>query len=68
MGDEICAWIKLKQEYENKIKKEDIIAYCKGKIAHFKILPMVVFKLVANGIRCDHSAYWATTTARISQF
>jgi fatty-acyl-CoA synthase len=36
-GDEVCAWIKLKEQYKGKIKKEDIVAFCKNKIAHYKI-------------------------------
>ena len=33
MGEEICAWIKLKE----KCHLEEIIKFGKGRIAHFKI-------------------------------
>jgi fatty-acyl-CoA synthase len=36
-GDEICAWIKVKEQYKDKINKEVIIAYCRHQIAHYKI-------------------------------
>jgi fatty-acyl-CoA synthase len=42
-GDEICAWIKLKEQYKGKVKKEDIVAFCKNKIAHYKIPRYVRF-------------------------
>ena len=35
MGEELCAWVKLKDQ--SKTTVSDLIEYCKGKIAHFKI-------------------------------
>ncbi|XP_078601736.1 medium-chain acyl-CoA ligase ACSF2, mitochondrial-like [Branchiostoma floridae x Branchiostoma japonicum] len=35
MGEEVCAWIKLR-EGEN-MEEEEIRAFCKGEISHFKI-------------------------------
>jgi fatty-acyl-CoA synthase len=34
-GEEVMAWIKLKPGA--KLTEEEIIAYCKGKIAYFKV-------------------------------
>jgi fatty-acyl-CoA synthase len=34
-GEEVCAWIKLKNPGESK--HEDFLAYCQGQIAHYKI-------------------------------
>lgn len=42
-GDEICAWIKLKNEFSGKMTKQEVIDYCKKKIAHFKIPRYVKF-------------------------
>ncbi|XP_031416732.1 medium-chain acyl-CoA ligase ACSF2, mitochondrial isoform X2 [Clupea harengus] len=41
MGEEICACIRLKVGQE--CTAEEIIAYCKGKISHFKIPRYVLF-------------------------
>ncbi|MBS3805015.1 MAG: AMP-binding protein [Oleiphilaceae bacterium] len=35
-GEELVAWVKLKTDAEN-ISAEELQAFCKGKIAHFKI-------------------------------
>ena len=35
MGEEVCAWIQLKEGAVSS--KEEIIAFCKGQVAHFKI-------------------------------
>lgn len=35
MGEEVCAWIQLKEGEE--CTSEEIIAFCKGQVAHFKI-------------------------------
>jgi fatty-acyl-CoA synthase len=57
LGDEICAWVKLKQEYSSPaaaasdegdetrklVTKQDILSHCKGKIAHYKIPRYVRF-------------------------
>lgn len=37
LGDEICAWVKVKEQYKGKINKDGIISYCKNQIAHYKI-------------------------------
>ncbi|KAM9773404.1 medium-chain acyl-CoA ligase ACSF2, mitochondrial isoform X2 [Syngnathus typhle] len=41
MGEEICACIKVKDEQE--LSQEDVKAFCKGKISHFKIPRYVMF-------------------------
>ncbi|XP_020828306.1 medium-chain acyl-CoA ligase ACSF2, mitochondrial isoform X2 [Phascolarctos cinereus] len=43
MGEEICACIRLKAEAEEQITPEELQAYCKGKISHFKIPRYIVF-------------------------
>lgn len=35
MGEETCAWVMFKEEGKTSI--DDLINYCKGKIAHYKI-------------------------------
>lgn len=35
MGEEVCIWIKLKEEGDSK--PEDFLTYCQGQIAHYKI-------------------------------
>ncbi len=35
MGEEVCAWIQLKEGEE--CTSEEIIEFCKGQVAHFKI-------------------------------
>lgn len=34
-GEEVCAWIKLREP--GKTKAEDFLPYCQGKIAHYKV-------------------------------
>jgi fatty-acyl-CoA synthase len=34
-GEEVCAWIKLKEA--GKTKHEDFYTYCHGQIAHYKV-------------------------------
>lgn len=41
MGEEVCACIQLKQG--EKTTPEEIKAFCKGKISHFKIPRYIVF-------------------------
>ena len=41
MGEEIFAWIKIKEG--KTMKKEDVFSYCKGKIAHYKVPKYVKF-------------------------
>lgn len=41
-GEELCAWIKLKDDTEN-VSANDILEYCKDKIAVFKIPKYVKF-------------------------
>ncbi|XP_049614628.1 medium-chain acyl-CoA ligase ACSF2, mitochondrial [Syngnathus scovelli] len=41
MGEEICACIEVKDEQE--LSQEDVKAFCKGKISHFKIPRYVMF-------------------------
>jgi len=40
-GDEICAWVKLKDN--SVLSKEEVAIYCKSKLAHFKIPRYVRF-------------------------
>jgi fatty-acyl-CoA synthase len=40
-GEEVCAWVKLREGQE--ATAEEIRAYCKGKIAHFKIPKIIRF-------------------------
>lgn len=40
-GEEICAWIKLKEG--EQMSEDDVKGYCKDKIAHYKIPRYVVF-------------------------
>lgn len=40
-GEEVCAWIKLREGYE--ATAEDVRDFCKGKIAHFKIPRYIKF-------------------------
>jgi fatty-acyl-CoA synthase len=41
VGEEICAWIKLKAN--EKLKETELKAYCKGNISHFKVPRYVKF-------------------------
>uniref|UniRef100_A0A7N4NTG4 Medium-chain acyl-CoA ligase ACSF2, mitochondrial n=1 Tax=Sarcophilus harrisii TaxID=9305 RepID=A0A7N4NTG4_SARHA len=43
MGEEICACIRLKANYEGQITPEELKAHCKGKLSHFKIPRYIVF-------------------------
>lgn len=40
-GEEVCAWIKLKPS--ECLTKDDVLAFCKGQIAHYKIPRYVEF-------------------------
>ena len=40
-GEEVCAWIKLREG--QSVNEDDIRAFCKGRIAHFKIPRYVKF-------------------------
>ena len=40
-GEEICAWIKLHDR--EKVTEEEIVEFCRGKIAHFKIPKYILF-------------------------
>ncbi|KAJ8251391.1 hypothetical protein GJAV_G00220830 [Gymnothorax javanicus] len=56
MGEEVCACIKLKEGQD--CTAEDIKAYCKGQIAHFKIPRYVIFV----------QGYPITVTGKIQKF
>ncbi|EGT46992.1 hypothetical protein CAEBREN_25008 [Caenorhabditis brenneri] len=43
-GEVVCAWVRLHESAEGKTTEEDIKAWCKGKIAHFKIPRYILFK------------------------
>ena len=40
-GEEVCAWVQIRNG--ERLTEEDIKAYCKDKIAHFKIPRMIRF-------------------------
>ncbi|WP_442902149.1 AMP-binding protein [Flexistipes sp.] len=42
-GEEIMAFVKIYEEYEDKIKQKDIMEYCKEQIADYKIPRYVEF-------------------------
>ncbi|XP_014667052.1 PREDICTED: acyl-CoA synthetase family member 2, mitochondrial-like, partial [Priapulus caudatus] len=42
MGEELCAWIRLKKGHEHTTA-EELRHFCKGKIAHFKIPRYMLF-------------------------
>uniref|UniRef100_A0A0N5CHQ8 Medium-chain acyl-CoA ligase ACSF2, mitochondrial n=1 Tax=Strongyloides papillosus TaxID=174720 RepID=A0A0N5CHQ8_STREA len=44
LGEDVCAWICLKEGYERKITEKDVINFCKDKITHFKIPRYVLIK------------------------
>lgn len=41
MGEELCAWIKLKEE--NRTTYDELHKFCKDNIAHFKIPRYIKF-------------------------
>lgn len=41
MGEEVCAWIKFKDQ--DKTTSEDLLAFMRGKIAHYKVPRYVRF-------------------------
>ncbi|XP_043855481.1 medium-chain acyl-CoA ligase ACSF2, mitochondrial isoform X2 [Dromiciops gliroides] len=43
MGEEICACICLKTSAQGQLTPEELKAYCRGKISHFKIPRYIVF-------------------------
>lgn len=51
VDEEVCVWIKLRSD--SKTSVEDLLAYCKGRIAHFKVPKYVklvdAFPISANG-------------------
>ena len=55
-GEEIMAWVKLKPG--EQVTEEEIIAYCKGKIAHYKIPRYIKFV----------DAFPMTVTGKIMKF
>jgi len=42
-GEEVCAWIILKEHAKGKVTDEQIKLYCKDKITHFKIPRYIKF-------------------------
>ena len=36
-GDEICAWILVKEQHRGNLTKHEILKFCKNQIAHYKI-------------------------------
>uniref|UniRef100_A0A0N4ZIK8 Medium-chain acyl-CoA ligase ACSF2, mitochondrial n=1 Tax=Parastrongyloides trichosuri TaxID=131310 RepID=A0A0N4ZIK8_PARTI len=43
-GEEVCAWVVLKEEAEGKVNKEDILNYCRRNITHFKVPSYILMK------------------------
>ncbi|XP_069056171.1 medium-chain acyl-CoA ligase ACSF2, mitochondrial [Pleurodeles waltl] len=56
MGEEVCACVRLKEGQE--CKAEEIRAFCKGKIAHFKIPRYVLF----------YKAFPLTVSGKVKKF
>jgi fatty-acyl-CoA synthase len=56
MGEEVCAWIQLKEGEASS--EEEVIAFCKNKITHFKIPKHIDFV----------SEYPMTVTGKIQKF
>ncbi|KAL6742517.1 hypothetical protein Aduo_015661 [Ancylostoma duodenale] len=44
LGEAVCAWIRLREEFKGKISPENIIEACKGKISPYKIPKYVLIK------------------------
>jgi fatty-acyl-CoA synthase len=42
-GEELCAWIKLKQMHDAAICEQDVRDFCRAKLAHFKVPKYVKF-------------------------
>jgi fatty-acyl-CoA synthase len=42
-GEEICAWVKLKPSFKEKIEKKEIQVFVKSKLAHYKVPRYVRF-------------------------
>ncbi|WP_323799325.1 AMP-binding protein [Parasphingorhabdus sp.] len=55
-GEEVCAWVKLRPHV--KLEEEDLRAYCRGQIAHYKIPRYVRFV----------SEFPATVTGKVQKF
>lgn len=55
-GEEICAWVKLRAGEQSS--REEIVAFCKGQIAHYKIPRYVKFV----------DAFPMTVTGKIQKF
>jgi fatty-acyl-CoA synthase len=55
-GEEICAWIRLKPEAA--LTEEEVKAYCRGKVAHYKVPRYVVFV----------DEYPTTVTGKVQKF
>jgi len=71
-GEEICAWIKLREGH--KATTDDIRAFCKGQIAHFKIpryvrfvdsFPMTITGKVQKFVMRDQMAKELAVTERV---
>ena len=39
----MAVWIKLRGDIKVKLTKEEVISFCKGKLAHFKIPKYIFF-------------------------
>jgi len=58
MGEEICAWVRLRKG--QSLSADELRAYCKGKIAHYKIPKYVLFK--------SHGEFPVTVTGKVQKF
>ena len=55
-GEEVCAWIKLRAE--KNVTEEEIRAFCRGQLAHYKVPAHIVFV----------DAFPLTATGKIQKF
>ena len=56
MGEEVCAWIRLKPS--GQLGEKDVKAFCRGRIAHYKVPRYVVFV----------DEYPTTVTGKVQKF
>lgn len=57
-GEEICAWIKLREGAREGINEDDIRTFCRGRIAHFKVPRYIRFV----------DAFPLTVTGKVQKF
>lgn len=42
-GEELCAWIKVKESIDKPLTSEDVKTFCKETLAHFKVPKYILF-------------------------